>query len=248
MESILYSFLAGISTSFGVLLLYLFGTPNKKVLASLLGFAAGIMIAISLFELMDEARNIGSMTSAIVGFVLGVAMMFGLDQVVPHSHVGGPDEIVTENEQNLATVESPILRTGYLILFGIALHNLPEGLAIGAGLESSPELGLMIAIAIALHNIPEGLAMAGPLKAGGLGNTKIFLFTLVAGLMTPVGAIIGHVFFNISQVFVGGSMAFAAGAMMYIVNDELIPEANKMHSHLANTGIMAGIILGFAFI
>ncbi len=248
MESLLYSFFAGISTSLGVVVLLLFGKPSKKALATLLGFAGGIMLAISVFELMPEAVEIGSMTSAIIGFVLGAGMMYVLDRVLPHSHLSEADNLIVENPQKLQSVKNPMLRTGYLILFGIGLHNLPEGLAIGAGLESSPELGLFIAVAIALHNIPEGLAMAGPLKAGGLAGIKIFLFTLIAGLMTPIGAGIGLIFFSISPVFVGGSLAFAAGAMIYIVNDELIPQSNEMSSHFVNAGLILGLLLGFVFL
>ncbi|KMQ49822.1 Zinc transporter, ZIP family [Chitinispirillum alkaliphilum] len=245
MESVLYSFYAGVSTAVGALLLFIFGKPNKKFLAGLLGFAGGIMVAISLFELMPEAYEFGSMASTVIGFVLGVALMFLVDRILPHAHVTTSDNFEEENPENLKPMKSPVLRTGFLVLFGIALHNLPEGLAIGAGLESSQHLGFVIAIAIALHNIPEGLAIAGPLKSGGLTNMKILLLTVSAGLMTPVGAIIGHLFFNISEVFVGGALAFAAGAMVYIVNDELVPSANKLNTHYANIGIMGGIILGF---
>ncbi|SET11699.1 zinc transporter, ZIP family [Natronincola peptidivorans] len=248
MESLLYSFLAGISTSLGVIILIIFGKPSEKVLATLLGFAGGIMLAISVFELMPEAVDLGSMTSTLIGFILGAGMMYLLDKVLPHSHLSESDDLVIENPERFKETSNPMLRTGYLILFGIALHNLPEGLAIGAGLEASPELGLFIAVAIALHNIPEGLAMAGPLKAGGLSSLKIFLFTLVAGLMTPLGAAIGLIFFSISPVFVGGSLAFAAGAMIYIVNDELIPQANSMHDHLGNAGLIAGLLLGFVLL
>ena len=248
MESILYSFLAGASTVLGVFILMLFGKPSEKVLAALLGFAGGIMTAISVFELMPEAVELGSMISAIVGFLLGAGMMFALDKIMPHSHMSESDHMVVENPEKMAQMKNPIARTGFLILFGIALHNLPEGLAIGAGLEASPDLGLVIAVAIGLHNVPEGLAIAGPLKAGGLSNIKIVLFTLAAGLMTPLGAAIGLLFFAISPVFVGGSLAFAAGAMIYIVNDELIPQANSMHSHLANTGLIAGLLVGFALL
>lgn len=248
MEALLYSFLAGISTVLGVILLQIFGKPSTKVLSALLGFAGGIMLAISVFELMPESVELGSMTSAIVGFLLGVLMMFALDKIVPHSHLSEPDNLMVENPENFKTAQSPMLRTGYLVLFGIALHNIPEGLAIGAGLESSPELGLFIAIAIALHNIPEGLAIAGPLKAGGVSAWKLLLFTLIAGLMTPLGTALGLIFFSISPVFVGGSLAFAAGAMIYIVNDELIPQANSMHSHMANAGIVAGLLIGFVIL
>lgn len=248
MESLLYGFLAGISTSLGVILLILFGKPNKKMLAVLLGFAGGIMMAISVFELMPESVEIGSMISAVIGVILGAAMMCLLDSVIPHSHLSGSDKLVVENPDNLQKIKNPMLRTGYLILFGIALHNLPEGLAIGAGLESSPEVGIFIATAIAVHNIPEGIAMAGPLKMGGLSSAKVFLFTLVAGLMTPIGTALGLIFFSISPVFIGGSLAFAAGAMIYIVNDELIPQASEMDNHLANIGFLGGLLLGFIFL
>ena len=109
-------------------------------------------------------------------------------------------------------------------------------------------MDLTIALAIGLHNVPEGLAIAGPLKSGGLSNLKILLFTLAAGLMTPIGTAIGLVFLAISPVFIGGSLAFAAGAMMYIVNDELIPQSNSMHSHLANTGLISGLLVGFVML
>jgi zinc transporter, ZIP family len=152
---------------------------------------------------------------------------------------------VVENPWKMGIGETPMLRTGYLILFGIAMHNLPEGLAIGAGLEAGPEVGLLIAVAIGFHNVPEGLAIAGPLKAGGLPMRKVILFTLLAGLMTPLGTVIGLLVMQISPVMVSGSMAFAAGAMVYIVNDELIPQANGMNSHLANAGLVIGLLLAF---
>lgn len=248
MEGLLYSFLAGSSTALGAVLLFFFGQPGEKTLSGLLGFAGGVMLGISVFELMPEAAAFGSMTTAVVGFVVGAGMMYGLDRVLPHSHLSSGDDLVVENPEKMGLKKSPILRTGYLILFGIALHNLPEGLAIGAGLEASPELGLLIAVAIGLHNIPEGLAMAGPLKAGGLPMGKVVLFTLLAGLMTPLGTGIGMLVLQISPVMVAGSLAFAAGAMVYIVNDELIPQANSMNSHLANAGLLAGLLLAFAFL
>lgn len=244
MSTFMYSLLAGASTAIGVIILEIFGEPSHRVLASLLGFAGGIMLAISVFELLPEALLLGSMTVVIVGFLLGALMMYGLDRFIPHSHMSASDEPNIENPDKIH-VRNPMLRIGFLILFGIAIHNLPEGLAIGAGFESSPEAGIYIAMAIGLHNIPEGLAIAGPLKTGGMGFVKLFLFTLAAGLMTPLGTLIGQLFFNVSPVFVGGSLAFAAGAMVYIVNDELVPQSNDMHDHFANAGILGGILLGF---
>lgn len=245
MQSLLYSFLAGGSTVIGAILLMLFGKPGKRFMALLLGFAGGVMVALSVFELLPEAVDLGNVTTSVVGFLLGSAMMYLLDIFLPHAHMSTSDELVVENLDHMRKYDRSVLRTGYLIFFGIALHNVPEGLAIGAGIEASPELGLAIALAIGLHNVPEGVAVAGPLKAGGISSGKVILFTLSAGLMTVVGTLLGLVLFNISPVFIGGSLAFAAGAMMYIVNDELIPQANGMHSHLANAGLIAGLLLGF---
>ncbi|ADQ15575.1 ZIP family metal transporter [Halanaerobium hydrogeniformans] len=244
MSTLMYSFLAGLSTSLGAVILMIFGEPSEKILAILIGFAAGIMTAISVFELLPEALELSSLTNTVVAFILGALLMYSFDKLLPHSHLSSAGHLVTENPEKLK-VQSPLLRTGFLIFLGIALHNLPEGLAIGAGFESSPEAGMYIAMAIGLHNIPEGLAIAGPLKSGGASNTKILLFTLFAGLMIPLGTIIAQFFFNISALFVGASLAFAAGAMLYIVNDELIPQSNNIHSHFANAGILIGILMGF---
>ncbi len=248
MQSLIYSFLAGISTALGALLLMVIGPPGKKMMAGMLGFAGGIMVAVSVFELMPEAMELGDKLVLIIGFILGCGLMYLLDRVLPHAHLSQSDCLDVENPGRLSVGQTTVRRTGYLVFAGIALHNVPEGLAIGAGLESSPELGLAIALAIGLHNIPEGLAVAGPLKAGGVSNLNVLFFTLGAGLMTPVGTAIGLFMFGISEILVAGSLAFAAGAMIYIVNDELIPQANGMNSHAANAGLIAGLLLGFAML
>ncbi len=241
------SFIAGVSTALGVVVLLIFGKPKEKFLAMLLGFAGGIMLAISVFELLPESVILSFMTVSIISFIFGALMMFGLDKLIPHSHLSTTDHLEIENPEKIK-MNLSMLRTGYLIFFGIGLHNLPEGIAIGAGFESSPEIGLYIAIAIALHNVPEGLAIAGPLKTAGIKNLKIIIFALGAGLMTVVGTFISLLIFNITKVFIGGFLAFAAGAMIYIVNDELIPQSNIIHNHFANVGIIIGLLLGFAML
>lgn len=245
MESLVYSFFAGISTVFGAAIVICCGRPGKRLLSALLGFAAGIMIAISAFDLIPGAIAVGSLFHAVAGFLTGAAMMYGLDLIVPHAHMTGEMDGPVKPGDKLAFESKAILRTGYLVFLGIALHNIPEGLAIGAGMESSPELGLYIAIAIGLHNIPEGMATAGPLSAGGLSAAKVLLLSLLAGLMTPVGALLGLLVFGVSGHFVGAGMALAAGAMVYIASDELIPQSHRYNSHMANLGILGGFLLGF---
>ncbi len=245
MEPILYSLIAGVSTLLGAILLVFFKSPGNKTLAVLLGFAGGVMLAISFFDLLPEALEFGSALTALIGFLLGAGIMFALDRFIPHAHLSTDQAIDTENVPGGLKPNNHILRIGYLVFLGMALHNIPEGIAIGAGYESSPELGLYIAIAIGLHNVPEGIVVAGLLKAGGLPVFKVLLLTLIAGLMAPVGAGIGLIFFNISPVFVAGGMAFAAGAMVYIVNDELIPQSHKLSSHIAIAGLIAGMMLVF---
>ncbi len=247
MESLVYSFLAGISTVLGALVVMFLGMPGRNFLSGMLGFAGGVMLAIALFDLMPEALEHGSMASVLIGFLLGAGIMYALDMLIPHAHVSNNQQLDSGYETSSQDPEmnKKILRVGYLIFLGISLHNLPEGLAIGAGLEASPELGLYIAVAIGLHNIPEGIALAGPLRAGGLSVANVLFLTLIAGLMAPVGAALGMIFFNISSVFIAGGLAFAAGAMVYIVNDELIPQSHRLNNHVAIGGLILGLLVVF---
>lgn len=236
MEIVLISALAGIATALGAILVFLLGKPAKKVLSLVLGFASGAMLAISAFSLLPEALALGGMLRAIAGFLIGAGLMFGLDTLVPHIHIGeGKAE---------AGGDANLLKVGYFIFLGIALHNFPEGLAIGAGFSASPGLGTAVALALAVHNVPEGMATAAPLLAGGMGKAKVLLLTALAGLMTPVGTGAGLLLINLSESFISITLGVAAGAMIYIVSDELIPESHRHHSHLANAGLLIGFLLG----
>jgi len=235
---ILISTLAGLATTVGAVLVLIMGKPSVKVMALLLGFAAGIMVAISAFDLLPEAARLGSNWQAVLGFVLGTGLMYGLDAWIPHAHIGsGSADGVNGNDE--------MLKLGYFIFLGIALHNLPEGLAIGAGYTSSLTLGGAIAISLALHNVPEGMATAVPLLMGGMDRFRVVGLATLAGLMTPLGTLIGAVLFRVSPGMVSVALAFAAGAMVYIASDELIPQSHRYHDHLANLGLLGGFILGF---
>lgn len=235
MRVVLISAVAGIATVIGAFILFFLGKPTKKVMSLVLGFASGIMLAISAFSLLPEALHMGGTVRTIGGFLGGAGLMFGLDTFVPHIHIG---------EGEVDGHGAQMLKMGYFIFFGIALHNLPEGLAIGAGYSASEGMGAAIALALALHNIPEGMATAAPLLAGGKGKLRVAGLTAIAGLMTPIGTAIGLILINISPGFISIALAIAAGAMVYIVSDELIPESHRHHSHLANGGFLAGFLLG----
>ncbi len=224
-------------TAVGAMLVVLMGHISSRMLSAILGFAAGIMLAISMFSLLPSAVTYGGFVAAISGLALGCLTMLLLDNL--------SYRISSKHPFYSARGNGGLLQAGYMISMGIALHNLPEGLALGAGFEATQSLGIMLALAIGLHNIPEGIGIAAPLKMAGVKNWYLILVTVTAGLFTLLGTILGFLFLDISPVFIGAAMSFAAGAMIYIVSDELIPRSHSKHSHPANLGLILGIMLVF---
>lgn len=208
---------------------------SHKTLAVILGFAAGIMLAMSTFDLLPVALECGTVYHCSLGIVLGVFFMLLIDKCFfAHHHF-----------KNI-TVDQNYLKIGLFIAASVALHNLPEGFALGAGYEVAPELGLTFAFAIALHNIPEGISIGAPLKLAKLNSLYILLIALAVGLFTLVGTVISFAFTDMTGGFLSVSMGFSAGSMLYIVSDELIPEGHKNHPTRANIGFFLGFLLMFA--
>jgi ZIP family zinc transporter len=138
------------------------------------------------------------------------------------------------------------LKTGTLLAIGITIHNIPEGIAVGAGYMHLPEFGLFIAIAILLHNIPEGIATALPLCKGGVCRWDSFRVALLSGLSEPIGALVAALFLKSFSFFIPGALAFAGGVMVFITLDELIPTAREYgHQHYTAIGIIMGAIFVF---
>ena len=132
-----------------------------------------------------------------------------------------------------------------IVSIGLAIHNFPEGLAIGSGFDASLKLGYSLAIAIALHDIPEGISMAVPMKNGGIKTSKVIFCVILSGITTGVGAYFGAIIGNVSQSVIAICLAFAAGAMLYIVSGELVPESNKLYNGRMNAiGNIIGFVLG----
>ncbi len=214
---------------------------DDNLLGVLLGFSAGIMTVVIFLDLIPEAQEAGSMVSALLGLLLGIILIAMLDIKFPHKHFSFSRDMVKEKEK--------YFKTGVLLSIGIALHNIPEGLAIGASFMASPSLGIGLAILIALHNIPEGMAVATALSLANLKARSIILITTLTGVPMGLGAFVGGFLGGISEWFLSISLGFAGGAMLYIVYDELIPDAHlKTKGHAAIIGIVSGVIAGIVFI
>ncbi len=225
--------------TFGTTLGGILGVTLKKnsngFLCFILSLASGLMTAIVCFELIPEALNISGVSSVLCGIIFGILLMILCDIIVEKKF-----QKVKINDK-----KDRLLKTGIIVSIGLAIHNFPEGLAIGSGFEASRTLGLSLAIAIALHDIPEGISMAVPMKNGGMKPLKVLVYVVISGVTTGIGAFFGALIGGISQNIIAICLAFAAGAMLYIVSGELMPEANELYKgKLPTIGHIAGFVLG----
>ena len=194
------------------------------------------MMAIICFDLIPESLEISNIYVTIFGIVLGIILMILCDILVQKKF---------NKKEIKGGTKSELLKTGIIVSIGLAIHNFPEGLAIGSGFDVSTKLGLGLAIAICLHDVPEGISMAVPLKNGGMSKLKVIYYVILSGVATGVGAFFGAIIGNISTLVISICLSFAAGAMLYIVSGELIPEANNLYrGKMSAIGSMLGIIVG----
>jgi len=218
---------------------------SNKFLSFILSLAAGLMTAIVCFELIPEALEISSMFNVILGVILGIILMIICDVIVDNLFNKQVKNIMKDNKKVSLESKQSLLKTGIIVSIGLAIHNFPEGLAIGSGFEASLSLGYSLAIAIALHDIPEGLSMAIPLKNGGIKKLKVIFYIVLSGVTTGIGALFGALIGKISLSIIAICLSFAAGAMLYIVSGELIPESNSLYKgRLSAIGNIIGFILG----
>lgn len=233
--SLLGLFFGTIGTTIGGLIGIFTKKNSNKFLSFTLAFASGLMLAVICFDLVPESMEISSIYITILGVILGIITMIGCDKLVQNKF----------SEKSIGNRNIGLLKTGIIVSIGLALHNIPEGLAIGSGFDASTALGYSLAIAIALHDVPEGLSMAIPMKNGGMKPWKVMMYVVLSGVATGLGALIGALVGNISEQVIAICLAFAAGAMMYIVSGELLPEANKLYKgRMTAVGNMLGFILG----
>lgn len=213
----------------------LFGQPSKKILAFYLGLSAGIMTLIIIVELLPASFEQGPMEAVGIGLGLGLAAMMSIYALVHRTSEKRPVRLHPQKNE--------YLRMGLSICFAIAVHNIPEGIAIGAGFETRHDLGVMMALSIALHNIPEGIGMAIPLILSGMRKIWILLLSVSVSICIPMGALLGKSFFEGSPFIVSMGMAFAAGAMGFIVWKEVAPASIKYHPLFAQLGMAVSLLL-----
>ena len=224
---------------------FLKGKMHRQVQRALTGFAAGVMVAASVWSLlipaMDQAEHMGKFAflPAFVGLWLGVLFLLALDKLIPHMHM----------HSDCPEGRSCGLGKSTMLVFAVALHNLPEGMAVGvllAGLVSgnesiSPAAVLALAIGIAIQNVPEGAIISMPLKSNGMGSGKAFALGAASGAVEPLGAVLTLLLAGVLTPVLPYVLAFAAGAMLYVVVEELIPEMSEGdHSNIGTVFFTVG--------
>ena len=271
---LLLSLVASMGTALGGALAII-RRPGRRAYGFLMGITAGVMICLSFMELVNEAWELGGPKAATLGFAIGALFMLTLDYLAPHLRFGQvefhghhAEDLAQADDTQVhpdltqkrrrhrrgahwlshegAAVDTKLINSGLLLAIGISLHNLPEGISVGAGYMHNPQFGLFIAMAIMLHNIPEGLATALPLSKGGAKRGYALGIAALSGLAEPLGAVLAGLFLGSFQNLIPGALAFAGGVMVYITLDELIPSAREYGSvHWTSLGIIVGSIFVF---
>lgn len=251
LDSIFFSAVAGIGGTclgaiIGILSQFAFGKNNprkiERITKSLIGFSGGIMITVVCFDLIPASYQLASFSSSISGVVLGCIIVPIFDVIIKSFDKNSAKQLEHQTRKNQYS------KAGKIVFFSIALHNFPEGLALGAGFGASAKLGIALAIVIALHNIPEGVAMAVPLKAAKKGSLAIVFMAFICGLPTIIGASIGWFIAGVSAEFIGICLGFAGGAMLYVVIGELFPisyDKSNLKSVIVTTllGFLIGLLI-----
>lgn len=223
-----------IGTSIGGLMAFFINKVSNRTMGFILEFSAGLMTAVVCFELIPEAFELGGKPLAFLGILSGITMIVLIENL-----------IIKMDWLKKSFGNARLLRAGVMVAIGIALHNFPEGFAVGAGFEASVSLGTMITAVIVIHDIPEGIAMAVPMRAGGFSKLKAFTLTALSGLPMGLGAFMGAALGEMSRQLVGVCLGFAGGAMLYIVYAELVPESKRLYfGRLSSLGNILGIICG----
>ena len=225
-------------TAAGTLPVLFVGSAPRRLMDSMMGFAAGVMVAASCWSLLVPAIDRGGIAAATAGLLIGAGFLYVADQLLPHLHAEFPDEAIAEGPR-VAWQRSALL------MLAMTLHNVPEGLAVGVSFGGG-DLGsaTALAIGIGLQNVPEGLAIALPLRAAGMSRGRAFFWGQLSAVVEPVAGVIGAALVLTSSAVLPYGMAAAAGAMLYVVVEELLPETVRHGSpDVATIGFIGGFAL-----
>ena len=270
---ILATAIAGVAgTGLGGLIGALLQKNSNRIVSLLLSFAGGVMLSVVCFDLVVEAIETEVGIFAVIGAIaLGVAVTFLLNHLIdkktnhelPHQDENHPktaddlDELIHSDplEHNHRKNDSTLslFVAGIVMACAIALHNVPEGMTIGASYASNDgamgSAALILAVIIGLHNIPEGMAVSVPLITGGMGKFKAVLITAASGIPTILGALLGYLLGEIGPFGLCLSLGFASGAMLYVVFGEILPQSILMyHSKLPAFSAIVGVLVGLLII
>ena len=249
LNSFLIALIAGLATSIGSIIGLCTKRTNTKFLSYSLGFASGVMIYVSIIEIIPHSKNLMITSVAeykadmlmIVGFIFGMLLMFLICRFFPDN-----TDNLSLNHKNKE--QQKLYRIGKITAITIAIHNFPEGIATFTTSMTNMSLGIAVAFAIALHNIPEGISVSVPIYYATGNKKRAFLFSFLSGLVEPLGAVIGFIFLIpiLNDVVMGSVLAIVAGIMVYISITELMPTAiNYGKLSYALIGLILGMIVMF---
>ena len=237
----LASILAGLATGLGALPTLFFKSISKNLFNSMLGAAAGIMLAATAFSLLVPGIAYGNLIwpgkgiyVVSAGMLIGALFLHYADRQLPHVHF-----------DSISDIHLSSLKKVWLFIIAITIHNFPEGMSVGVSFGSGEmKNGVVLAIAIALQNIPEGLAVALPLLGLGYNKWRAVGIATLTGLVEPIGGLLGITMVTLFQPVLPIAMGFAAGAMLFVISEEIIPETHSNgHSRFATFALMIGFII-----
>jgi ZIP family zinc transporter len=237
-------------TALGAAFAFLVRKPSQRIQDSMLGFAAGVMIAASFWSLLNPAIELAeggpfpAWIPAAAGFILGALFIWLMDKIVPHIHIGLPTEAAEGIRTNLDGTK--------LLILAVTLHNIPEGLAVGVAFgalatDAGPAAfmgAVTLALGIGIQNFPEGSVVSLPLRGAGLSRLKSFWFGQLSAIVEPIAAVIGAAAVMVMKPILPYALAFAAGAMIFVVVEEAIPESHQSgNADLATMSAMFGFVI-----
>lgn len=220
-----------IGTMIGASLGVIVKKPSDKMLGAMIGFAGGLMLSVVVFDLIPEALIKWSFAWTLIFCIIGIMVIAFIDTKINIDSISGH------------------LKVAFMAALGLMIHNFPEGIIMGCGFAAGTTLGIKMSLIIAVHDIPEGIAVAAPLMVSRVKIPKILFYAFITAFPTAIGTWVGAYIGNISVNVLAACLSFASGIMLYVVCGEMIPESSKLWEGLTSTiGILAGLIVGFTIV